>query len=208
VDILEWDYEKAYPPEYFDLVAASPPCTAYSAVNTRGVRDYALADAIVLRTLEIIRYIQPKRWWIETPANRKLPRRPFPVGLPWVDVDYCQFEALGYQKPTRFFSSDRVGRLPSVRCDQHTCTTLKPVPDGEAPTRRAHTRCWGGKERGVDREQAYYIPPGVIECVAGLSAPPLQVCGVWAPPHFSQTRTALSPGIGRWGQPYWKTWSE
>jgi site-specific DNA-cytosine methylase len=33
--ILEWDYMSKYPVGYFDVIAASPPCTEYSTAMTR-----------------------------------------------------------------------------------------------------------------------------------------------------------------------------
>ena len=39
---------------------------------------------------------------------------------------------------------------------------------GEGPYVRAHYRAMGGPLRGVDREEAYHIPEGVVEYVAGL----------------------------------------
>jgi site-specific DNA-cytosine methylase len=64
VNILDWDYHK-YPPHYFDCIWASPPCTHYSTAYTRGIRDIEGANQIVLRTLEIIEYFQPNKWFIE-----------------------------------------------------------------------------------------------------------------------------------------------
>jgi len=71
VDVMEWDYKTLYPPGHFDIVVAAPPCTEYSAAlnGCCRARRLAEADAIVLKTLEIIHYLQPKRWWLETPQT-------------------------------------------------------------------------------------------------------------------------------------------
>ena len=108
-------------------------------------RDLEKADAIVSRTLEVIEYLAPERWCLETPRTGILARRENMRRYPHVDVDYCQFEVRGYMKPTRFFGSPQLGCLPSVRCDQTTCTSLKPLPEGVEPYKRAHFRCWGGE---------------------------------------------------------------
>ena len=93
---------------------------------------------------------------------------------PFVDIDYCQFEECGFMKPTRFFGSKHILRLPHVKCDQRTCSSLLPLGEGEEPYYRAHYNRMGGPERSVDREAAYHIPAGVVEYVAGfgLAEPP------------------------------------
>ena len=56
-DILDWDY-KTFEPGSFDFIWASPPCTEYSKARTRAKtpRNFAGADAIVSKALEIIDY--------------------------------------------------------------------------------------------------------------------------------------------------------
>ena len=101
VDILKWNYRAAFPSGHFDLVAASPPCTEYSAVKHKGPRDLKGADKIVRRTLRVIHYFNPRIWWVETPKYGLLARRPFMMGYPRVDVDYCQFENVGFHWRSR-----------------------------------------------------------------------------------------------------------
>ena len=38
VDILNWDFRKAHPPGWFQVVVASVPCEEYSAAKTIQVR--------------------------------------------------------------------------------------------------------------------------------------------------------------------------
>jgi len=54
----------------YDFIWASPPCTEYSIARTtaKTPRNFALADAIVARTLEIINHLKPKGWMMENPA--------------------------------------------------------------------------------------------------------------------------------------------
>jgi site-specific DNA-cytosine methylase len=53
VDVLEWPVEDLFRPGFFDLVAASPPCTEYSAAMTRRPRNMDAADQLVQRTIDI-----------------------------------------------------------------------------------------------------------------------------------------------------------
>ena len=65
-DILQWKYKK-YPVKYFDFVWASPPCIEYSIAKTVGTRKIDEANAIVLKTLEIINCFNPRVFTIEIP---------------------------------------------------------------------------------------------------------------------------------------------
>ena len=65
-DILGWSCT-AYPSNYFNLIWAPPDCTHYSIAKTRGVRNIELANALVLKTLEIIEYVSPVFYVIENP---------------------------------------------------------------------------------------------------------------------------------------------
>ena len=58
-DILEWDYRAVYPPNHFDFIWASPPCTEYSRAKTIGIRKIDEANSIVSKTREIVDYFQP-----------------------------------------------------------------------------------------------------------------------------------------------------
>lgn len=108
IDILKWNYKKAFPPGAFHTIWASPPCTEFSRALTTRARDLKLGNAIVRRTLRIIRYMRPKFWfmecWIacqkkyqymqpnvpENPGTGLLKRQPQMHGIPFVDLDYCQ----------------------------------------------------------------------------------------------------------------------
>ena len=89
IDILEWDYRAVFQPGDFQIVTASPPCTEYSLAKSRGPRDLEGADRIVKRTLEIIEYLRPDRWWLETPRSGWLARRDFMQQFHKLDCDHC-----------------------------------------------------------------------------------------------------------------------
>ena len=72
-DIFEWNYRQ-FEPKKFSIITASPPCTHYSKAKPQGERNLGVANEIVQKTLEIVEYFQPDRWWLETPRHGLLPR--------------------------------------------------------------------------------------------------------------------------------------
>ena len=102
-DILNWDYKK-YEVGYFQFIWASPPCTEYSKAKITGARKLDEANKLVLKTIEIIKYVQPQFWVIENPQTRLLKRQSFMDELRYVDVDYCKY-GLAYRKRTRLWNN-------------------------------------------------------------------------------------------------------
>jgi hypothetical protein len=167
VDILEWDYAKAFKPGYFHTIAVSPPCTEYSAAMTCRPRELAKADAIVERALKVIEYLQPWHWFIENPRTGMLKDRGILDGVTYVDVDYCQFCDWGYQKPTRIWGPPFLENLRPKVCDWRECPNLMRRSNGYL----GHKRTLGATPRdGAPRiplEDQYRIPKGVISYIFG-----------------------------------------
>ena len=99
-DILEWDYKQF--DKDFDFVWASPPCTEYSRAKTTGVRKIDEANKIVLKTIEIIKYFEPKYFVIENPQTGLLKKQPFMNEFSYTDIDYCKY-GMSYRKRTRLW---------------------------------------------------------------------------------------------------------
>lgn len=119
VDIMEFDYTQ-YDKDAFDIIWASPPCTAYSNLQNSWLgreRNGKLftkeimeenrkeADKLVLKTLEIIKYFNPSLWFIENPQTGQLKNREYMKDLPYYDVDYCMYSDWGYKKRTRIWTN-------------------------------------------------------------------------------------------------------
>ena len=102
-NILDFDY-KQYEPEYFDIIWGSPPCTEYSIAKTVGIRKIEEANEIVLKTLEIIEFLNPKYFILENPQTGLLKNQVFMHGLPYVDIDYCCY-SFAYRKRTRLWNN-------------------------------------------------------------------------------------------------------
>ncbi len=123
INILEWDYKKAFEPGHFDAIWSSPPCETFSIcrrcwigrklkyfgdeiVTAKMLDDDMEANGlpILRKTEEIINYFKPNRWIIENPSTGKM--KNYLTHLPHYDVDYCRYSDFGYKKPTRFWTNN------------------------------------------------------------------------------------------------------
>ena len=107
-DILKWEDWRQIKPMTYDYIHASPPCQQYSRARTtaKTPRNLELADSIVAKTLQIIRYLLPKGYLMENPATGLLKTRDVVAGLPFKDVCYCRYSdgvRHRYRKPTRLW---------------------------------------------------------------------------------------------------------
>ena len=166
-DIMQWDYKK-YPPGHFDVIWSSPPCTQYSIARTRAKkpRDLMGADSIVARTQEIIRYFEPRWWFMENPGTGLLAKRDIVRNLPYKRLSYCSY-GYPYKKLT-FIWTNAVGWTPRAVCRQdcascvdgrHAMTAQRGPPSHSG---RVHDKC--------DVSQLYSIPRALVEEILLFSA--------------------------------------
>jgi len=119
IDILNWNY-KIYTPNYFNVIWASPPCTEYSILKY-GKGNVTEADKIVKKTLEIINYFNPSKWFIENPQTGRLKDRDFMQDLKYYDYDYCSFSDWGYKKRTRIWTNTEQS---NELCKKNNCPNM------------------------------------------------------------------------------------
>ena len=138
------------------------------------------ADRLVVRTLQIIDYFQQKFWWIENPRNGMLRNRPFMQGIPFIDVDYCQFSGWGYQKPTRIWGHARIKGLPNKLCDGKTCENLITTWKGTL----GHRQVLGGKSMQYSQRSKGKVPEALVEYllstipeISGVQMSDMDECG-------------------------------
>ena len=159
-DILTWDYRNAFAPGIeFEVISCGPPCTEFSAAMTCRPRNLELADRMVQKCLEIVDFFQPTFWFLENPRTGLLKSRSYMKGIPFVDVDYCQFSDWGYQKPTRIWGSPELRDLPCKLCDPRTCPNVGPRHNGGGHTNGFSVQLprWGWAEF-PRRSNTRYLP--------------------------------------------------
>jgi len=169
IDILNWDY-KAFPVGHFDAIWASPPCQEYSCLNHARpdkVPNVEHSDRVVKRTLEIIEYFNPDKFFMENPQTGSLKDRDVVQGIPFIDVDYCRFSDWGYKKRTRIWTTSD---LEDALClGAGKCPNMTGKAHKKAIGNHHHAReFWA--ERGKRLEQRYSIPPRVIQFLFGVTA--------------------------------------
>ena len=167
-DVMTWDY-KAFEPSHFDFIWCSPPCVEYSVALRTRPRNLEAADAVVLRTLEIIEYLRPRWWAMENPATGLLKTRAFMAGLPFHDICYCM-SGFRYRKKTRVW-----GTLP-WEPSKPMCTKRTPCPhlqDGKHP--EAAQRVPNSTHKvSHSRDQLYSLPPALCDEIADAATAAMQ----------------------------------
>ena len=166
-DIMKWDY-KQLPSGYFDFIHASPPCQEYSKAKTVGVRKIDEANAIVLKTLEIINYFKPRVFFIENPQTGLLKEQPFMKDLHYVDVDYRKYN-FNYRKRTRLWNN-LTSWKPRPLCNKDCGKMIGKRHISSA--QRGASKIAGGRRDNNKNKQSelYRLPTELIEEILNASA--------------------------------------
>ena len=151
VDVLEFDY-KQY--SHFDVIWASPNCKEYSCAKQRGIRDFPEADKLVLKTLEIIDYFQPKYYFIENPWTGLLKTRPFMKDRPYYRVDYCCYRR-GCKKPTAIWTN--LTNFIPKKCVRKECPHIVEYIDRYNKKRNQHIGCFGKTTNYYDMKKSGFV---------------------------------------------------
>ena len=122
-DILQWDYSKEATP---DVIFSGVPCEEYSQAKTRGTRNYILADSLVKKQWEIIKYFLTKNplllFFIENPAFSHLWTRECANEFKNVHIilDFCTYSA-PYRKRTKIATNSTY--IPRPLCNPKICVS-------------------------------------------------------------------------------------
>jgi len=131
-NILDWDYT-TFPKGHFDYIHASPPCDTFSLCRKCWIgreikahkgqvftKELLIKDQqeigvpILNKTLEIIKYFNPKYFTIENPQTGDM--KNYITDIPYTDVDYCMY-GFPYKKRTRIWNNfDFKGKLCNKEC--------------------------------------------------------------------------------------------
>jgi hypothetical protein len=122
-------------------------------------RNLQLGDSLAWKALEIVRYLKPRRWWLENPRNGLLKTRWYMQGLPFVDADYCQYINWGYQKPTRIWGSADLLQVATKLCDGITCPNL-------AEGKSHHRIRLSSPHQNLSANIKYRVPEDLVRQVA------------------------------------------
>ncbi len=127
VDILDFDVSKV--PFKPDIIWASPPCTYFSvaSIGKHWNKDHTPKSenalkgvAFVEKTIEIIKELKPKYWYIENPRG-KLRKLDIVKGLPRTTVWYCRYGDTR-AKPTDIWTNNIRSLLnPNGWCPRPEC---------------------------------------------------------------------------------------
>ncbi len=190
-DIMEWNY-KSYPPNYFDIITASPVCSNWSLLKkswigrkSKSIRPDGgivcvndiendinkYGKPMVDKMFEIIEYFKPKYYWIENPSASQMWKyvkdKYQHLGLFYNRFDYCKYSTYGYKKPTIFATNFKLKIEPKLcngNCDN--MIIIKNTGNKRIPYRILHKNQIGNSKinnKSISKYDKYRIPPELIE---------------------------------------------
>ena len=167
MDILDWNYA-SLPPNSFDVIWASPPCTEYSVAKTVGVRKLDEANAIVKRTIEIIQYFNPTYWMMENPQTGLLKHQSVVADLPYNDLDYCKY-GMPYRQRTRLWNNIEAW-IPRPLCKKD-CGHMNGNVHEQSAQQSPQIHLASVRRRYLTRE-LYKVPEPLLDELFGLLLQP------------------------------------
>ena len=107
-DVLDFNFTR-WPPGYFQMVWASPPCQLLSIApshmfNKEQREERAKeADKVTRKTLEVILYLKPRWYCVENPATSFIWKQGIfdqLEGVMFEKLSYCMYSSWGHRKNT------------------------------------------------------------------------------------------------------------
>ncbi len=165
IDICEWDYT-IYPPDYFDVIWASPECRTFSIAgngrhrrkdNIMGITEDAReGNKMIDALLKILDYYEPKRWFVENPRGLLQHYPPMKVlGEPLL-VYYGNY-GWSSPKPTHIWSNVKLWK-----------NEKKPIMPEDTYFMRNGKRIYKGYDSGTHRSRSM-IPEKLITELLGTT---------------------------------------
>ena len=160
-DIMNWNYQ-TIPPNTFDFIWASPPCTEYSRAKTVGIRDIEGSNKVVQRTLDIIDYFDPKYFILENPQTGLLKDQEMMRQIPYDDIDYCKY-GMPYRKRTRLWNNINNNTwIPRPLC-MKDCGNMNEGGTRHKQTAQRGKKAGDTEDKTFRQTELYRIPRGVVE---------------------------------------------
>ena len=159
-DIMNWNYQ-TIPPNTFDFIWASPPCTEYSRAKTVGTRDIEGSNKVVQRTLDIIDYFDPKYFILENPQTGLLKDQEMMRQIPYDDIDYCKY-GMPYRKRTRLWNNININNWTPRPLCKKDCGYMNDGGTRHKQTAQRGKKAGDTEDRTFRQSDLYRIPRELV----------------------------------------------